>query len=160
MAQSIAAGGSGLAATATRNSASCWVDQLLGGVVMSGLLMPSAEGEHHQGLIVESADSANASDLAIGVKAGDGRALRVRADPLDLLANPAVPEDATARDAVEGEEAQRRVSRQTVDRLRACGGGGLQNRIGVALHDPCEATLRHLGDAADGAILEIRLGDE
>src|ERR1700693_6209989 len=146
IAQSIADGGSGLAATATRNSASCCVDQLLGGVVISVVVMPSAEGEHHQRLIMESADPANASDLAVGVEAGDGRALRVRTDPLDLLANPVIAEDSAARDAVEGEETEWRASRQTVDRLRARGSGGLQNRIGVALHDPCEAALGNLSD--------------
>src|SRR6202166_143056 len=160
IAQSIAEDGSGLAATATRNSASCCVDQLLGGVVMSVVVMPSAEGEHHQRLIVKSADAANARDLAVGVEAGNGRALRERPDPLDLLANSGVTEDTAPRDAVEREKTERRLSRQPVDRLRARGGGGLQDRIGVAFHDPCQAALRNLGDAADGAVLEIRLGDE
>src|SRR4029077_20250141 len=53
----VAAAASVLAATATRNSASCCVDQLLEGVVTPALYMPSAEGEHHQGLVVKSADA-------------------------------------------------------------------------------------------------------
>src|ERR1700730_6954944 len=109
-AQSVAAPASGLAATATRNSASCCVDQLLEGVVVPALFMASAEGEHHQGLVVESADAAGSRYFAVRVKAGDRRALRMRADALDLFANPLVAEHTAARDAVEGQDPKRRAS--------------------------------------------------
>src|SRR6202140_2003083 len=159
-AQSIAAGVSGLAATATRNSASCCVDQLLGGRVTAGLFIPSAEGEHHQRLVVEAADAPGPCYFAVRVKAGNRGALRVRANALHLLANPFVAEHTPARDAVERQEPKRRPSGKTRDRLGTGSIGSHQHRVPVALHDPGQSALGNLGDAADGAVLEIRLGDE
>src|SRR5205823_2099184 len=95
----IAASSSADAETSAKNSTSCRVDHAPPDIPAS------ADGQDDQRLVVEAGDAPRPRDLAVRVEAGHRGARRTTRDGFDLPRNALVAEDATARDAVEGEQA-------------------------------------------------------
>src|SRR4051794_29379482 len=108
----------------------------------------SAHGEDDQRLVVEAVDAADPGDLAVRVEAGDRRSGRVFGDHVNLAADAGVAEYPPTGDAVECEQSQWRGSVERLQRGAAGGVGGVEYGIPVALGEPDQSTLWHVGDAA------------
>ena len=121
---------------------------------------PSPEREHDQGLVVKAGDAARAGDLSVGVEAGDGRAACVPGHVVDLGLDPFVAQNPAAGDAIEGHEADGGARAERGQRRHAGGVGGGEDGVVVALHEPGQAALRHLGDALQRALVEVGVADE
>ena len=74
--------------------------------------------------------------------------------------------DAVVAEHARGVRCSRTRARRAAGRRRAapgglaCGVGGVQDGVGVALHEPRDRALRHLGVRAERAVLEVGVADE
>src|SRR5258708_9487286 len=96
---------------------------------------------------MKATDPAGTGDLAVGIEARHGSAIRVLDDPIDLGLDAGVAEHPPAGDTVEREDAKGRSGIQGGKRVLTRGISRLENTSGVPLPEPGEASLRNLGNA-------------
>src|SRR5688572_6750226 len=123
--------------TAARNSASFWADHPAG-IDISG------DREDDERLVVEADHPLLAGDLPVRVEAGNRCAAGALRDLVDLHLSPLLAEHRTPADALERQQAERRVATERRERIAARGAACPPDRLGVTLHEPDERCLRHL----------------
>ncbi len=123
-------------------------------------LPPSAHGKDNQGLVVKATDAFGSRNLPVGVEAGHGRSAGVRGDSLYLAPDTLIAEDTPPRDAIKSNDPERSSTLQGLQCLGASSIRRFEDRPFIAGHEPGQPALRHLGDADEGSLLEVRLADE